>query len=176
MGSLAAATAPLGLLLAAPVAEMVGVRAWYVTGGLVCLSMGVAGFFLPSLMRIEEAPEGMAKKPRTIDEYLAGLDAESRTALQKVRRAIHAAAPKAAEGISYGMPAFRLNGKLIAGFQAAANHCSFHPMSGATVATLHAELAKYDTSRGTIRFSPRAALPASLIRQLVKARIAEAEK
>ena len=58
MGSLAAATAPLGLLLAAPVAEMVGVRAWYVTGGLVCLSMGVAGFLLPSLMRIEESPEG----------------------------------------------------------------------------------------------------------------------
>ncbi len=60
VGSLAAATAPLGLLLAAPVAEMVGVRAWYVTGGLVCLTMGVAGFFLPSLMRIEESPEGMA--------------------------------------------------------------------------------------------------------------------
>jgi len=58
VGSLAAATAPLGLLLAAPVAEMVGVRAWYVTGGLVCLSMGVAGFLLPSLMRIEESPEG----------------------------------------------------------------------------------------------------------------------
>ena len=60
VGSLAAATAPLGLLLAAPVAEMVGVRAWYVTGGLVCLSMGVAGFFLPSLMRIEESPEAVA--------------------------------------------------------------------------------------------------------------------
>jgi hypothetical protein len=56
---LTGATAPLGLLLAAPVAEMVGVQAWYVTGGLVCLSMGVAGFFLPSLMRIEESPEGV---------------------------------------------------------------------------------------------------------------------
>ncbi|MCI0407562.1 MAG: MFS transporter, partial [Acidobacteria bacterium] len=60
VGSLACATAPLGLLLAAPVAEMVGVRAWYVTGGLVCLSMGVAGFFLPSLMRIEESSDGVA--------------------------------------------------------------------------------------------------------------------
>lgn len=68
------------------------------------------------------------------------------------------------------------NGKLIAGFQAAANHCSFHPMSGATVATLRAELAKYDTSRGPIRFSRRAALPATLIRQLVKVRIAETAK
>lgn len=83
----------------------------------------------------------MAKRPRTIDEYLGSLDADSRVALQKVRRAIHAAAPKAEECISYGMPAFRLNGKLIAGFRAAASHCSFHPMSGATVATLKAKLA-----------------------------------
>ena len=115
----------------------------------------------------------MAKRPRTIDEYLAGLDPESRGALQHVRRAIQAAAPKAEECISYGMPAFRLKGKLIAGFRAAANHCSFHPMSGATVATLRAELAGCDTSPGTIRFSARAALPATLIRKLVKARIAE---
>ena len=118
----------------------------------------------------------MAERARTIDEYLTGLDAESRAALQKVRRAIHAAAPKAEECISYGMPAFRLNGKLIAGFRAAANHCSFHPMSGDTVATLQTELTGYDTSRGTIRFSPRAALPATLVRRLVKARIAELKR
>jgi uncharacterized protein YdhG (YjbR/CyaY superfamily) len=115
----------------------------------------------------------VSKKPRTIDEYLAGLSAENRTALQKVRRAVHAAAPGAEECISYGMPAFRLHGKLIAGFKAATNHCSFHPMSGATVATLRADLAAYDTSPGTIRFSARAGLPATLVRKLVKARIAE---
>jgi len=63
-----------------------------------------------------------------------------------VRQAIHAAAPQAEECISYGMPAFRLNGKLIAGFRGAANHCSFHPMSGGTVAKLQADLAKYDTT------------------------------
>lgn len=118
----------------------------------------------------------MAKTAGTIDEYLAGLDAESRAALQKVRRAVHAAAPEAEECISYGMPAFRLNGKLIAGFRAAANHCSFHPMSGDTVATVEKELTGYDTSRGTIRFLPRAPLPATLIRKLVKARIAELPK
>jgi uncharacterized protein YdhG (YjbR/CyaY superfamily) len=115
----------------------------------------------------------VATKPHTIDHYLAGLSAENRTALQKVRRAVHAAAPKAEECISYGMPAFRLNRKLIAGFKAAANHCSFHPMSGKTVATLRADLAGYDTSPGTIRFSARAGLPATLVRKLVKARIAE---
>ena len=115
----------------------------------------------------------MAKKPRTIDEYLNGVSAESRAALQKVRRAVHMAAPKAEECICYGMPAFRLNGKLIAGFRAAANHCSFHPMSGATVAALGEELAGYDTSPGTIRFSVRHVLPPTLVRRLVKARIAE---
>ena len=110
----------------------------------------------------------MATKPRTIDEYLAGLSAENRRALQKVRRAVHATAPRAEESISYGMPAFRLNGNLVAGFKAAANHCSFHPMSGDTVATLEEDLTSYDTSRGTIRFSARAGLPATLIRKLVK--------
>jgi uncharacterized protein YdhG (YjbR/CyaY superfamily) len=115
----------------------------------------------------------MAKSPRTIDEYLAGMTSENRRALQKVRRAVRAVAPAAEECISYGMPAFRLNGKLIAGFRGAAKHCSFHPMSGATVATLKAELVMYDTSPGTIRFSARVGLPATLVRKLVKARIAE---
>ncbi len=58
MGSLTGATAPVGLILAAPIAEMVGVRSWYLTGGSVCLAMGIAGYFLPSLMRIEEPPGG----------------------------------------------------------------------------------------------------------------------
>jgi uncharacterized protein YdhG (YjbR/CyaY superfamily) len=115
----------------------------------------------------------VAKQARTIDAYLASQTAENRAVLEKVRRAVHAAAPKAHECISYGMPAFRLNGQLIAGFKAATQHCSFHPMSGATVATLKAELAGYDTSKGTIRFSPRAPLPATLIHKLVKTRIAE---
>ena len=118
----------------------------------------------------------MARKPRTIDEYLAGLSAEHRAALQRVREAVHAAVPKAEECISYGMPAFRLNAKLIAGFKSAAQHCSFHPMSGATVTTLKSELGGYDTGPGTIRFSPEAGLPATLVRKLVKARIAEVAK
>jgi hypothetical protein len=66
MGSLAGAAAPFGLLLAAPIAEMVGVRSWYVTGGLVCLSMGIAGFFVPSLMRIEEPPEGATEEAASL--------------------------------------------------------------------------------------------------------------
>ena len=115
----------------------------------------------------------MATKPKTIDDYLASHSPETRAALQQVRQAVHAAAPGAEECISYSMPAFRLDGKLIAGFKASGSHCSFHPMSGETVATLAKELAGYETSKGTIRFPTSAGLPAALIRKLVKARIAE---
>jgi uncharacterized protein YdhG (YjbR/CyaY superfamily) len=115
----------------------------------------------------------MAKRPRTIDEYLAGTTAANRAALQKVRAAVRAAAPKAEECIAYGMPAFRLEGKYVAGFRAAAGHCAFHPMSGTTVATLRNELARYDTSPGTVRFPPERPLPVALVRKLVRARIAE---
>ena len=115
----------------------------------------------------------MAKRPRTIDDYLAGLSTDKRAALQKVSAAIRSAAPKAEECIAYGLPAFRLNGTCLVAFRAAAHHCAFHPMSGATVATHRAELAGYDTSPGTIRFQPSDPLPARLIRKLVKARIAE---
>jgi uncharacterized protein YdhG (YjbR/CyaY superfamily) len=115
----------------------------------------------------------VVKKPRTIDEYLAGQSADKRAALEKVRAAIRSAAPRAEECISYGMPAFRLDGRCLVAFRAAANHCAFHPMSGATVAAHQVELAGYDTSPGTIRFQPSHPLPARLIRKLVKARIAE---
>ncbi|HET9232820.1 MAG TPA: MFS transporter [Candidatus Eisenbacteria bacterium] len=63
MGSLSGAAAPLGLLLAAPITEMVGVSSWYMAGGLVCLAMGILGFFLPSLMRIEQSPSGEPAAP-----------------------------------------------------------------------------------------------------------------
>ena len=112
-------------------------------------------------------------RPTTIDEYLVPLTAEKRAALQKVRRAIQAAVPQAEECITYGIPGFRLNGKILVAFKAAASHCSFHPMSGTTVAAHKKDLAGYDTSPGTIRFPPSHPLPARLIRILVRARIAE---
>jgi uncharacterized protein YdhG (YjbR/CyaY superfamily) len=112
-------------------------------------------------------------RPETIDDYLAGLSPQNRTALQKLRKAIHAVAPGAEECFSYGMPAFRLNGTLVAGFKASGSHCSFHPMSGNTIATLKKDLADYETSKGTIKFSARKGLPATLVRKLVQARIAE---
>jgi uncharacterized protein YdhG (YjbR/CyaY superfamily) len=111
-------------------------------------------------------------KVKNIDDYLAALSDEQRAALQKLRKTIRAAAPKAEECISYQLPAFRLNGLLVA-FGATANHCAFYPMSASTVATHKQELVGYDTSKGTIRFQPDKPLPAALVRKMVKARIAE---
>jgi uncharacterized protein YdhG (YjbR/CyaY superfamily) len=116
----------------------------------------------------------MAPKPKTIDEYLARLPADKRSALEKLRKTIRAAAPKAEECVSYQLPAFRQDGMLVA-FGATGNHCAFYPMSSTTVAAHHDELKGYDTSKGTIRFQPAKPLPAALIRKLVKARVAENE-
>ena len=113
----------------------------------------------------------MADKSRTIDEYLARLSADKRAALEKLRKAIRGAAPRAEERISYGVPAFRLGGRFLVGFGAAANHCAFYP-TGTAIAAHRADLAGYDTSKGTIRFQPKAGLPARLVRKLVRFRIA----
>jgi len=113
----------------------------------------------------------MGPKPKTIDEYLAALSDDQRAALGKLRRSIRAAAPAAEECISYQLPAFRLGGKLLVAFGAWANHCAFYP--GAVVEALKNELGDYDTSKGTIRFLPDHPLPATLVRKLVKARMAK---
>lgn len=117
----------------------------------------------------------MTGKPKTIDEYLAPLSNEKQAALEKLRRAIKSAAPKAEECISYQVPAFRLGGRLLVAFGAAAKHCAFYP--GAFPVEAHKdELKAYDTSKGTIRFPADKPLPAALVRKLVKARIAEHQK
>ena len=115
----------------------------------------------------------MADKPTTIDEYLAVLSKDKRTALEKLRQAIKAMAPKAEECISYGLPAFRLDGRPLVAFGATKNHCAFYPMSSLTVKTHQDKLKGCDTSKGTIRFQADKTLPVTLVRKLVKSRIAE---
>ena len=112
----------------------------------------------------------MTDHPTTIDEYLAGLDAETRTALQHLRETIRAAAPEAEECISYQMPAFRLNGMLV-GFAAHARHCALYAWNGTTVEAFADELKDFDTSKGTIRFTPDKPLPDALVRHLVLAKV-----
>ncbi len=115
----------------------------------------------------------MNRKPSTVDDYLAPLDAPTRSALERLRAAIRAAAPGAEECISYALPAFKLNGRALVAFGAGARHCALYPMSAATITTLRSELAGYETSKGTIRFPPDRPMPARLVRRIVKARIAE---
>jgi uncharacterized protein YdhG (YjbR/CyaY superfamily) len=116
------------------------------------------------------------KKPETIDDYLAEIkDVDKRAALQLLRARIESASPAAEECISYGVPGFRLEGRLLVSFGAAANHCAFYP-GAAPIAAHKRELANYDTSKGTIRFQPNAPLSAALVRKLVKTRIAEHAK
>jgi uncharacterized protein YdhG (YjbR/CyaY superfamily) len=112
-------------------------------------------------------------KPKTFDDYLAALGKDQRAALQKLRKIIKAAAPGAEEYVAYGLAAFRRDGLPLVALGATPKHCAFYLMSGSTVAAHADELKGYDTSKGTIRFTPDKPLPATLVRKLVKARIAE---
>ena len=114
-----------------------------------------------------------SSKPKTIDEYLEGVNPDQRAALEALRRTIHEAAPGAEEAISYGLPAFKLNGKAVAGFGAMSNHCAYYPFSGSIVEALQADLRDYETSKGAIRFQPDHPLPPALVKKLVQARIEE---
>jgi uncharacterized protein YdhG (YjbR/CyaY superfamily) len=109
---------------------------------------------------------------KNADAYLATLSADKRATLEKLRATIRAAAPAAEEGMSYGMPAF-IQGKPIAGYQAAAKFCSYYPMSGRVIETLKADLAKYEVTKGAIHFPIGKPLPLPLVRKLVKVRLAE---
>jgi uncharacterized protein YdhG (YjbR/CyaY superfamily) len=115
----------------------------------------------------------MAGKPKTIDDYLAALSADQRTTLEALRKTIKAVAPEVQECISYGLAAFRLNGRPLVGLGATAHHCAFYLMSGSMVEAHKDALKGYDTSKGTIRFQADTPLPTALVRKLVKARIVE---
>ena len=109
------------------------------------------------------------RKPETIEEYLTGVNAQQRVALEKLRRTIRAVAPKLEECISYGIPAFRLKGRSLVFFGAWANHCSFYPGSSATLGKFRNDLKNFQISKGTIRFSSDKPLPIALVQKLVKA-------
>jgi uncharacterized protein YdhG (YjbR/CyaY superfamily) len=114
----------------------------------------------------------MRVRATTVAAYIAAQKPDTRAALTRLRRAIQAAAPRAEACISYQIPAFRLDGRMLVWFGAATSHCSFFPGAYPIVACKR-DLKKYKTSKGTIRFAPDRPLPVALVRKLVKARIAE---
>jgi uncharacterized protein YdhG (YjbR/CyaY superfamily) len=113
--------------------------------------------------------------PKDIDEYLAGIPEPARGTLRKVRAAVRSAAPReATEAISYRIPTFKYKGGLVA-FAAFSKHCSFFPMSLSVMETFQSELKPFHTSKGTIHFPLDKPLPATLVKKLVKARVAQNE-
>jgi uncharacterized protein YdhG (YjbR/CyaY superfamily) len=113
------------------------------------------------------------RTPATIDEYLASVTGEKRAALDKLRKMIRAIVPRAQECISYRIPAFRLDGRVVAGFAATVKGCSYFPFSGSTLRTLASELKQYEQTKSSLHFDPARPLPLALVRKLLKARIAE---
>jgi uncharacterized protein YdhG (YjbR/CyaY superfamily) len=112
---------------------------------------------------------------KDIDSYLRTVPPDARAMLEKLRKTIKAAAPKAEEVISYRMPAFKYHGLLVF-FAAFKNHCSFFVGSKSIAKTFSKELKPFDTDAGTIRFTVEKQLPATLVKKIVKARMKENEE
>jgi uncharacterized protein YdhG (YjbR/CyaY superfamily) len=103
----------------------------------------------------------------TIDEYIADFPTAVQAILQKMRQTIQKAAPKAEEAISYQIPAFKLNGKVLIYFAAFKNHVSVYPAPRGA-AEFKDKLAKYKGGKGTVQFPFEERVPYDLIRQIVK--------
>jgi uncharacterized protein YdhG (YjbR/CyaY superfamily) len=108
-----------------------------------------------------------------VEDYLTTVPEPGRSTLAELRQAVLAVVPDAEEGISYGMPAFRLHGKVVAGFAAFKNHLSYLPHSGSVLPELADELTGFTTTKGSLHFAPDQPLDPDLVRRLVTVRLAE---
>lgn len=106
-----------------------------------------------------------------IDAYLAGLDAPKRATLEQMRETILDIVPEAEQVISYGMPAFRVDGKVVAGFAAFKNHLSYLPHSGSVVPALGDAVKGYTYTKGSLHFPIDRPLPKTLVRKLIATRL-----
>ena len=91
--------------------------------------------------------------------------------LEALRATILEILPESEEVISYGFPGYRLNGKIICGFDAFKNHCSFFPHSSLVISALEKELVNYKTSKGALQFPINKPLPKALVRKLIATRL-----
>jgi uncharacterized protein YdhG (YjbR/CyaY superfamily) len=108
-----------------------------------------------------------------VDGYLAALEEPKRSTLEVLRRSILEFVPEAEQCISYGMPAFKVAGRTVAGFAAFKHHLSYLPHSGSVLSTLAGDLTGYETSKGALRFAIDKPLPRPLVKKLVTARMRE---
>jgi len=113
---------------------------------------------------------GKFAPPKDVESYLGAVPAEARASLEKLRQTIKSVVPEAVEVISYGIPTFKLDGRMLVSYAAFAEHCSFFPGAG-PVDEHEDELKSFQTSKGTVRFTQTKQLSASLVKKLVKTRI-----
>jgi uncharacterized protein YdhG (YjbR/CyaY superfamily) len=111
--------------------------------------------------------------PRDIERYLEAVEEPKRSTLQTVRTSILEIVPDAEECISYGMPAFKVHGKTVAGFAAFKNHLSYLPHSGSVLTMLSADVAPYETSKGALKFAVDKPLSKRLLKKLIDTRMHE---
>jgi uncharacterized protein YdhG (YjbR/CyaY superfamily) len=105
-----------------------------------------------------------------MDEYLNGLPASQRAAMERVRAVVTKIVPEAEEGVSYGMPAFTYEGRPLLGFRAAKRHLSIFPFSPRAIASVEDRLKGFELSKGTIRFTPENPVPDNVLEDVVRAR------
>ena len=111
---------------------------------------------------------------RTIDEYIAGFPEHVRDILEKLRRVIREAAPRAEEAMRYGIPTFRLNGNLVH-FAAFRHHIGFYPTPSA-IEAFKEELSSYKQAKGSVQFPIDAPIPYDLVRKIVQYRVEESQE
>jgi uncharacterized protein YdhG (YjbR/CyaY superfamily) len=109
-----------------------------------------------------------------VDDYLDRLDEPKRSTLSRLRQDILAVIPDAEQCISYTVPAFKVDGRTIAGFAAFKNHLSYLPHSGSVFPELTGELAGYQKSTGALRFPVDQPLPPELVQKLIAVRLRQA--
>ena len=110
---------------------------------------------------------------KDVDNYLASVEQPQRSSLEALRRSILDVVPDAEQCISYGVPAFKVEGKTVAGFAAFKGHLSYLPHSGSVIGELGDDLAGYRRTKGTLHFPVDQPLPGTLVRRLVEARLRE---
>lgn len=108
-----------------------------------------------------------------IDGYLAGLDEPSRAALERLRQTILGIIPDAEQCISYRIPAFRVDGQVVAGFAAFVKHLSYFPFSGSVLGQLADDVAGYGGTKSSLHFPVDRPLPEALVRKLIDVRLRE---
>jgi uncharacterized protein YdhG (YjbR/CyaY superfamily) len=111
-----------------------------------------------------------------IDDYLRGVEEPKRRTLEALRGTILELVPDAEQGISYGMPAFRLHGTTIAGFAAFKEHLSYLPHSGSVLRQLASDLSGYTMTKGSLHFPVDRPLPKAVVKKLIAARLREADQ